>query len=329
MSERFLKGAKVLVTGGAGFIGSNLCESLLSHNNKVVCLDNFSTGKRKNVEVFLDHPDFSLIEGDITSMNDCRKAARGVQVILQQAALGSVPRSVSDPLSTTRVNVDGFLNVLVAARDEKVMRIVYAGSSSVYGDSNASPKEEGRLGRPISPYAVSKYTNELYAHVFGLHYGMEIIGLRYFNVFGKNQDPEGEYAAAIPRFIRALIKHEPPVLFGDGSNSRDFTYVKNVTQMNHLAATTKSAAALGQVFNTATGKSSTLSELIAILKSLLSNYDKGIAEVQVKYAPERPGDIPHSLASIKKAQEMLGYAPEYDLSKGLAEAVDWYWKNLK
>ena len=323
-----LAGARVLITGGAGFIGSNLCESFLQAGNEVVCLDNFVTGNITNVQPFLKMKGFELIEGDIRDPADCARAMRGVDVVLQQAALGSVPRSINDPAATNEVNVSGFLNVLIAARDARVKRFVYAGSSSVYGDRDELPKVEERIGKPLSPYAVTKLVDELYAEVFAKTYGMEIIGLRYFNVFGKGQDPAGEYAAAIPKFIQALIMKESPLIHGDGSNSRDFTYVQNVVQMNHLAAGTKNPAAFGEVFNTASGKSATLKELVSLLKELLAVYDPEITEVKVNYGRERKGDIPHSLASIEKARSLLNYDPSHGLREGLAEAIKWYWERF-
>lgn len=321
--------AKVLVSGGAGFIGSNLCEDLLKNDNKVVCLDNFSTGKRENITPFLSDPNFTLIEGDIRNLNDCIKSVKGTDIVLHQAALGSVPRSINDPITTNEVNISGFLNMLIAARDEKVKRFVYAASSSTYGDSETLPKVEDEIGKPLSPYAVTKYVNELYAHVFGLNYGMACIGLRYFNVFGRRQDPDGAYAAAIPKFIQQLINHESPVINGDGKNSRDFTYIENVLQMNHLAATTKNEAALGSVYNTAVGERSDLNNLVNLLKVNLSSYDPEIENVEIKYGPFRKGDIPHSLASIEKAKKYFGYNPTHNLEKGLKEAMDWYWNKLK
>ncbi|MBA3664879.1 MAG: SDR family oxidoreductase [Bacteroidetes bacterium] len=323
-----IKNTTVLVTGGAGFIGSNLCEDLLKYNNKVICLDNFSTGRRENIQDFLKDSNFTLIEGDIRKPEDCNKAMQGVQIVLQQAALGSVPRSLNDPATTNGVNVSGFLNVLIAARDASVKRFVYAASSSTYGDSESLPKVEDIIGMPLSPYAVTKYINELYAHVFGLNYGVKCIGLRYFNVYGRRQDPNGAYAAVIPKFTQAFMAHESPLINGTGTNSRDFTYVDNVIQMNHLAATTTNAAAIGQVFNTAVGERADLNMLCALLKECLGKYDAAIAGVPVKYGPERKGDIPHSLASITKAQNLLGYQPSHHLQQGLKEAVAWYWENL-
>ncbi|MDI1356383.1 MAG: SDR family oxidoreductase [bacterium] len=329
MSYKKISNLKVLVTGGAGFIGSNLCHDLLLQGNTVVCLDNFSTGKKKNLEGFLHNSAFQLIEGDIRNLDVCRLSMKGVDIVLQQAALGSVPRSLSDPITTNEVNISGFLNVLVAARDAGVKRFVYAASSSTYGDSTALPKLEEVIGKPLSPYAVTKYANELYAHVFSQNYGMEIIGLRYFNVFGRHQDPEGAYAAAIPKFTKLLIGHQSPLINGDGTHSRDFTYIDNVIQMNHLAALTVNTSAIGQVFNTAVGERADLNKLTGLLKKFLSLYDSAIADVKILYGPERPGDIPHSLASITKAEDILGYRPGHTLEEGLKESMQWYWEHLK
>lgn len=331
MSEitSYITNSRVLVTGGAGFIGSNLCENLLQHHNEVVCLDNFSTGKRENIRTFLEQKQFTLIEGDIRDAAACARAMQGVDVVLQQAALGSVPRSINDPVTSNDVNVSGFLNVLIAARDAKVKRLVYAASSSTYGDSEALPKTEDIIGKPLSPYAVTKYVNELYAHVFRLNYGLDTIGLRYFNVYGRRQDPNGAYAAAIPKFTQALMRHESPIINGDGTNSRDFTYIDNVIRMNHLAATTTNAKAIGEVFNTAVGERTDLNMLVSLLKMYLSEYDPAIASVPINYGPARLGDIPHSLASVEKAHTMLGYTPTHNLEAGLKEAVNWYWENLK
>ncbi|MDF1673779.1 MAG: SDR family oxidoreductase [Vicingaceae bacterium] len=323
-----LKDKKVLITGGAGFIGSNLCESMLANNNTVICFDNFSTGKRENIADFITNSNFHLIEGDIRNLSDCNKIMQGVDIVFHQAALGSVPRSLNDPITTNEVNCNGFLNVLIAARDANVKRFIYAASSSTYGDSKNLPKVEEIIGKPLSPYAVTKYINELYAHVFGLNYGLECIGLRYFNVYGKRQDPNGAYAAAIPKFTMQLMAGESPVINGDGSNSRDFTYIENVIQMNHLAATTSNTEAIGQVFNTAVGERADLTTLINLLKDYLSNYDAKIADIEINYGPERKGDIPHSLASIGKAVTLLGYAPTHQLKQGLKEAVNWYWEHL-
>lgn len=329
MSYKRIRNQRVLVTGGAGFIGSNLCEDLLSNNNDVICLDNFSTGRRENVEPFLSNDKFTLIEADIRSLESCHEAMQNIDIVLHQAALGSVPRSLNDPIATNEVNITGFLNVLVAARDAEVKRFVYAASSSTYGDSTELPKIEENIGNPLSPYAVTKYVNELYAHVFRLNYGLEVIGLRYFNVFGRRQSPSGAYAAVIPKFVELLINHDSPVINGDGTFSRDFTYIDNVIQMNHLAALTDNPAALGEVFNTAVGEQSSLNQLTDKLKDLLKNFDSEIAGIQTTHGPERNGDIPHSLASIDKAKTILGYNPTHTLETGLVEAIDWYWNDLK
>ena len=329
MTYQRIKNTKVLVTGGAGFIGSNLCEDLLKYDNKVVCLDNFSTGRIENLKEFLYHPNFKLIVGDIRNLDDCKKAMDGIDIVLQEAALGSVPRSINDPITTNAVNIGGFLNVLVAARDAKVKRIIYAASSSTYGDSENLPKVEHIIGKPLSPYAVTKYVNELYAHVFGLNYGLDIIGLRYFNVYGRRQDPNGAYAAVIPKFTMQLMAHESPIINGDGTNSRDFTYIDNVIQMNHLAATTENKLAIGEVFNTAVGDRNDLNELVKYLIVFLGEFDPIIRDIEIKYGPDRKGDIPHSLANIEKAKAMLGYLSTQNLQQGLKEAVKWYWDNLK
>lgn len=320
-----IKNKVVLVTGGAGFIGSNLCESLLSNNNIVKCLDNFATGKRENIEPFLSNPNFTLIEGDIRDLNTCKKAVDNVEIVLHQAALGSVPRSINDPITSNDVNINGFLNMLVAARDAKVKRFVYAASSSTYGDSVNLPKVEEVIGKPLSPYAITKYVNELYADVFYKTYGFESIGLRYFNVYGRRQDPNGAYAAVIPKFTQLLMNLESPTINGDGTNSRDFTYIENVIQMNHLAATTSNKEAIGSVFNTAVGERANLLEMTNLLKEYLKEFNPKIGEVDIIHGPERLGDIPHSLASIEKAKRILGYKPTHDLKAGLKEAVKWYW----
>ncbi|NJX15151.1 SDR family oxidoreductase [Tamlana crocina] len=323
-----LTNKKVLVTGGAGFIGSNLIETLLNHNINVVCLDNFSTGKRKNIEPFLKNKNFKLVEGDIRNLEDCHKACSGVDFILHQAALGSVPRSIKDPITTNDVNVSGFLNMLVAARDAEVKRFVYAASSSTYGDHEALPKVEDVIGKPLSPYAITKYVNELYADIFHKTYGLNTIGLRYFNVFGRRQDPNGAYAAVIPKFVQQFIKHESPMINGDGSYSRDFTYIDNVVQMNLNAITTNNEKALNTVYNVAFGERTTLLELATLLKEYLSEFDKSIKDVEIKHRENRAGDIPHSLASIDKAKTLLNYQPKYNINTGLKEAVSWYWDNL-
>ncbi len=328
MKGEFIKNSKILVTGGAGFIGSNLCESLLELDNTVVCLDNFATGKRENIQHLLKHPKFQLLEGDIRILNNCKNACDGVEFVLHQAALGSVPRSIEDPIITNDVNNSGFLNMLVAARDTKVKRFVYAASSSTYGDSEGLPKVEDVIGKPLSPYAITKYVNELYADIFQRTYGLDTIGLRYFNVFGRKQDPNGAYAAVIPKFVMQFMKYESPVINGDGEFSRDFTYIDNVIQMNLLAISTTNKNAVNQVYNVAFGERTTLNELVSTLRLKLSNFDERIANVEIKYGPTRVGDIPHSLASIEKAKKLLGYNPEFSIEQGLEAAVNWYWDNL-
>jgi UDP-N-acetylglucosamine 4-epimerase len=324
-----LTNKKILITGGAGFIGSNLCDYFLSNNNEVVCLDNFATGHRHNIEKFISNSNFTLIEGDIRDLETCKKAVDGVDYVLHQAALGSVPRSLSDPITSNDVNVSGFLNMLVAARDGNVKRFVYAASSSTYGDSKGLPKVEDVIGKPLSPYAITKYVNELYATIFSNTYGLETIGLRYFNVFGRNQDPNGAYAAVIPKFVSQFINHESPVINGDGMFSRDFTYIDNVVQMNEKALLTTNPEAINTVYNTAFGDRTTLNDLINYLKEFLTEFDAEIANVEVIYGPNRAGDIPHSLASIDKAKNLLGYSPKFSMREGLKEAVAWYWENLK
>ena len=350
--NRKITNSKVLVTGGAGFIGSNLCEALLNQENKVICLDNFATGHRYNIEAFLSHPNFTLIEGDIRNYDDCRKAVNGVEFVLHQAAIGSVPRSIQDPMTTTDVNVGGFVKMLFAAKEEGVKRFVYAASSSTYGDSKALPKVESEIGNPLSPYAITKYVDELYAKNFCDLYGIETIGLRYFNVFGRRQDPQGAYAAVIPKFVMSLMKYESPIINGDGTYSRDFTYIDNVIQANQLAAITptkdlqkrqaeyyaaknvpfiihnSSFKTISEVFNVAFGKRINLNELVLALKVNLSVFDNKIADVDIQYGPNRAGDIPHSLASIEKAKLILEYKPQYSVENGLKEAIEWYWENL-
>ncbi|WP_435315421.1 SDR family oxidoreductase [Cellulophaga fucicola] len=319
----------ILVTGGAGFIGSNLIEALLKNGNKVTCLDNFATGHKKNIEQHFNNPKFTLIEGDIRNLEDCKKATTGVDYILHQAALGSVPRSINDPITSNAVNVSGFLNMLVAARDNGVKRFVYAASSSTYGDSKGLPKVENVIGKPLSPYAITKYVNELYADIFSKTYGIETVGLRYFNVFGRKQDPKGAYAAVIPKFVMQFMGYESPKINGDGSFSRDFTYIDNVIQMNILAITTTNKEAVNTVYNVACGERTDLNELTTLLKEYLSKFDPKIKDVAVTFGPERQGDVPHSLASIDKAKNLLNYNPQYTIEDGLKEAVDWYWENLK
>jgi UDP-N-acetylglucosamine 4-epimerase len=324
-----LSSKKILVTGGAGFIGSNLCEKLIELGATVVCLDNFATGKRENLVAIIENPNFTLIEGDIRNLETCHKAAKGVEYIFHEAALGSVPRSLNDPITTNDVNVSGFLNMLVAARDAKVKRFVYAASSSTYGDSENLPKVEDVIGKPLSPYAITKYVNELYADIFKSAYNLDTIGLRYFNVFGRKQDPDGAYAAVIPKFVIQLMNHQSPLINGDGTYSRDFTYIDNVIQMNLLALTSENKEAVNQVYNTAVGDRTNLLELTTLIKEYLSKYDPEIANVEIKHGPKRAGDIPHSLASVEKAKSFLNYDPKFDIRSGLKEAIEWYWENLK
>lgn len=326
-----MKRMNVLITGGAGFIGSNLCEELLKRGDNVTCLDNFSTGHISNILPLINvYPDtFKLIVGDIRNINDCRKAVADNEYVLHEAALGSVPRSIKDPISTNDVNIGGFLNMLVASRDAGVRRFIYAASSSTYGDSTDLPKVEDIIGRPLSPYAITKYVNELYADIFSKTYGIETIGLRYFNVFGCRQDPNGAYAAVIPLFIKQLMSHKSPNINGDGEYSRDFTYIKNVIQMNLLALDTTNQKAINQIYNTAYGESTTLNELVDYIKESLAEYDGEISNINATYGENRLGDIPHSLASIEKARTLLEYSPQYSIREGLREAIDWYWNNLK
>lgn len=319
----------VLITGGAGFIGSNLCEYFLERKYAVVCLDNFSTGFRHNIEHLLCNPDFQLIEGDIRDYSTCQKALNGVDYVLHQAALGSVPRSIQDPITSNEVNVSGFLNMLHASKEAGIKRFVYAASSSTYGDSESLPKVEDKIGKPLSPYAITKYVNELYADVFSKTYGMETIGLRYFNVFGRKQNPNGAYAAVIPKFVMQLMQHESPIINGDGNYSRDFTYIDNVLQMNELAMTTQNPKAINTVYNTAFGDRTTLNDLVHYLKEYLSEFDSEISTVEAVHGPNRMGDIPHSLASIEKAKALLDYNPQFSIAQGLKEAVKWYWEHLK
>ena len=324
-----LNNKNILVTGGAGFIGSNLCEELISLGANVTCLDNFSTGFRENLEAIKNHPNFKLIEGDIRNLEDCKTACENQDFVLHEAALGSVPRSINDPITSNDVNVGGFLNMLVAARDANVKRFVYAASSSTYGDSESLPKVEDVIGKPLSPYAITKYVNELYADVFKRTYDFDTIGLRYFNVFGRKQNPNGAYAAVIPKFVMQLMNHESPVINGGGEYSRDFTYIDNVILMNLLALTSDNSASVNQVYNTAFGERTTLNDLVSNLKEYLSDFDPKIAEVEVIYGDYRKGDVPHSLASIDKAKKLLEYQPKHSMKEGLKEAVKWYWNNLK
>lgn len=327
--SRKIENSRVLVTGGAGFIGSNLVDVLLAQDNEVVCLDNFSNGKRENIAHYAENKKFTLIEGDIRDLATCHKACDGIDYVLHQAALGSVPRSIKDPITSTEVNIMGSLNMLVAARDAKVKRFVYAASSSTYGDSKELPKVEGRIGKPLSPYAITKYVNELYAANFSETYGLETIGLRYFNVFGRRQDPFGAYAAVIPKFVMALMKYESPVINGDGSYSRDFTYVDNVIQANQLAALASKPESVNTVYNVACGERTDLNTLFAVLRDNLSEFDPHIADVEASHGSSREGDIPHSLADIGKAQNFLGYDPQFRFSDGIQAAAEWYFSNLR
>ena len=323
------KSKLILVTGGAGFIGSHLIKSLLNLGAKVKCLDDFSTGKKANIEEFINHTSFELIEGDIRDFELCKKAVTGCDYVCHQAALGSVPRSLKTPLLTHSVNITGFLNIMEASRLAKVEKFVYAASSSTYGDSKALPKIENEYGEPLSPYAVTKYVNEKYASVYKKSYDFNSIGLRYFNVFGPKQDLNGSYAAVIPKFIAALLKHKSPVINGDGSFSRDYTYIENVVQANLLALAATEAHVLNEVYNVACGEQTSLVELINLLKHRLLNYDSEVADIQPEFGPERKGDVPHSLASITKARNLLGYNPEYNLADGLTITVNWYVENSK
>jgi UDP-N-acetylglucosamine/UDP-N-acetylgalactosamine 4-epimerase len=326
--ERILKDSRVLVTGGAGFIGSNLVDSFLNSGNTVVCLDNFSTGKRKNIEPFLSNPKFSLLEGDIRNYDDCLKAVANIQYVFHQAALGSVPRSIKDPMTSTDVNIGGFVKMLFASKESGVKRFVYAASSSTYGDHPDLPKVEDKIGSPLSPYAITKYADELFAANFSKSYAIDVIGLRYFNVFGRCQDPDGAYAAVIPKFVKMLMNHEVPIINGDGSVSRDFTYIDNVVQANNLAAVVHDKEALNQIYNVAHGERTNLNELYGFIREFLGEFDVDIFKIEPLFGPNRAGDIEHSLASIDKAKKLLHYSPTFTVRAGLKEAVKWYWKNL-
>ena len=322
------------ITGVAGFIGSNLLEHLLRLDQTVVGLDNFSTGHEENlieVRSLVSEKQWSrfrFIRGDIRNLDDCQQACNGAEYVLHEAAIGSVPRSLEDPIFTNENNITGMLNMLVAARDNKVKRMVYAASSSTYGDHPGLPKVEDKIGKPLSPYAVTKYVNELYAEVFARCYGLETIGLRYFNVFGRRQDPEGAYAAVIPRWIAAMIKGEPVYINGTGETSRDFCYIENVVQMNILAATTDSLAAVNQVYNTAVSGRTTLNQLFELLRTRLSPEHAHLRDIKPVYRDFRAGDVMHSQADISKAGRALGYLPSHTVERGLDEALGWYKRNL-
>ena len=320
---------KILVTGGAGFIGSNLCEHLINNGFHVVCLDNFSTGHMKNIKHLVDDNNipFELIEGDIRNFETCMRAVNGVDYVFHEAALGSIPRSINDPITTNDVNIGGFLNMLVASRDSHVKRFIFAASSSTYGDSKELPKIEERIGKPMSPYALTKYVDELYADVFAKTYGIEFIGLRYFNVFGRRQDPDSMYAAVIPLFIKQFINHKQPIINGNGDYSRDFTYVDNVIHMNMLAMETESAEAVNQIYNTAGGERTSINDLAVLIQSFLCEIDSSIKDIKPIYGPYRNGDIPHSMASIEKARKLLGYMPIVHFKEGLKRTIDWYLEN--
>ena len=311
---------KILVTGGAGFIGANLVKSLLERSDVegVRVLDNLATGTKSNIEEFTSDPRFQFMEGDIRSYADCIKACAGINAVSHQAALGSVPRSINDPLTTNEVNITGTLNVFTAAKEQGIKRVVYAASSSTYGDHPGLPKVEDKIGNPLSPYAVTKYVNELYARVYATTFGMQLIGLRYFNIFGPKQNPKGPYAAVIPLFVKAVLDNEPPLINGDGETSRDFTYVANAVQANILALTTQNEAAVNQVYNIAVGEQTSLNELFGIIKGLAGS------DLAPKYGPERRGDVRHSLADISKAKALLGYQPQVTIKEGLKTTFEWY-----
>ena len=322
---------KILVTGGAGFIGSNLCEELVKKGHYVVCLDNFSTGHIENIQGLLDNNSdkFKLIEGDIRNLDTCLKAINGVDIVFHEAALGSIPRSIDDPITTNAINISGFLNMLVAAKNAKIDRFIFAASSSTYGDNETIPKVEDNIGKPLSPYALTKYVDELYAHVFSITYGLKYIGIRYFNVFGRRQDPNSAYAAVIPLFIKKLLKHEQPIINGDGSNSRDFTYIDNIININMLALETLSPKAFNQIYNGAGGENTSVLELEQMIRKKIAVYDKDIKHIAPMFGPKRIGDIKHSKASISKAKELLGYSPVCTFEYGLRQTIDWYCTNLK
>ena len=354
---------KILITGGAGFIGSNLVSHFLLEGHQVVCLDNLSTGFEHNIIEYYDNPNFTFIQGDVRDMETCKRAILGCNFVSHQAALGSVPRSITDPITTNSVNISGFLNMLEAAKESGVERFVYAASSSTYGDSKKLPKIEEEIGRPLSPYAVTKYVNELYADVFAKTYSMQCIGLRYFNVFGRRQDPDGAYAAVIPLWVKQLLNHERPTINGDGSYSRDFTYIENVIQANEKALFVPAVkivknqkeyynleldqhkylmqepslesiekvktSIISEVFNIAYGGNISLLDLYNELRSALTLHDPGIESIDPIIGPYRAGDIPHSQASILKAKTILNYNPQFDAKDGFQLAAEWYYEKLR
>jgi len=327
-----------LITGVAGFIGSNLLEFLLKNGQKVVGLDNFSTGYKKNIELAINDArlfsnthetplgEFNFIEGDIRDLETCQKSTEKVEIVLHQAALGSVPRSINDPITTNEVNISGFLNMLQASRNSNVERFVYAASSSTYGDHKELPKIEDRIGNPLSPYAVTKYVNELYAQVFTRHYSIDTIGLRYFNVFGKRQDPNGAYAAVIPKWISSIMQNEETFINGDGSTSRDFCYIDNAIQINILAALSKKTESLNQIYNVAVGHQNSLNDLHKMISKELITYDKNLKVIPPVYRDFRAGDVKHSLADISKARRLLSYCPTHIFSEGLKETISYYFR---
>lgn len=321
----------ILVTGGAGFIGSNLCEELIKRDYHVTCLDNFSTGHLSNIQKFIDYHDdqFELVEGDIRDLETCRKAVKNVDAVLHEAALGSIPRSIDDPITTNSVNIGGFLNMLVATNEAGIDRFIFAASSSTYGDNKTLPKIEDKIGKPLSPYALTKYVDELYAHVFSITYGMKYIGIRYFNVFGKHQDPDSTYAAVIPLFIKKLKNHESPIIYGDGNNSRDFTHIDNIIHINMLALETENPEALNQIYNGAGGENISVLEMEKLISKILMRYDPSILKIEAMFGPCRKGDIKHSLASIEKADRLLGYKPVCNFTQDLEKTIEWYWRNIK
>lgn len=320
---------KILITGAAGFIGSNLTEYMLDKGYTVIGLDNYATGFEYNIQSFLSHPNFSFVHCDIRDLEKMIDLTKGVDCVLHQAALGSVPRSINDPLTSNEVNVNGFLNILECAKKNNIKRVVYAASSSTYGDSKALPKVEDVIGKPLSPYAITKYVNELYADVYAKTYGIETIGLRYFNVFGRRQTPNGAYAAVIPKFIGQFLNGESPVINGDGNYSRDFTYIDNVMQMNYLAMTTQNPKAVNQVYNTAVGDRVTIRQMAETIQKGLAIYDEKVPGIAINFGPIRNGDVPHSQASIDKAKKLLDYQPTHNFFQGIEASLAWYYKNLR